>query len=411
SEEDWDRESAIMGDIYANGVCNLAACTGSDGTTGLFPANDTWFSHTCVVKPGPASCLDGLFSVRNTEIVCDSAEAHVRDKIITSRGWCVQELTLSKRVLYFAKHQVVWDCRSFIAREQDPTCLLDTKDFNFRSSKHDVHPDIMKYIETCHERGVDPDIFTLYRNWMGTVRRFTLCNLTRQNDKLVAISGLARKFHEALGPNEEYVGGIWKRYSHLHLLWDGSYRTNFRWREYRAPSWSWASFEGCVYNHRTSDEAVSNCTSLIRASTEQKLASANPYGTLSSAILHIEGPLLKMCLGRVSQHMVTTFVTKCGLQFSVTQGFLIVLDFNVGGIDSIDVYCLLVVQEAHSEEKTQLAGLVLVRQGSVKGQYIRIGLGFVLPTELLQEARSQRLADENDYEFILENKDYKISVI
>ena len=412
SAEDWERESAIMGDIYGNGLCNLAASTGSDGTTGLFPANDTWFSHTCVVKAGPASCLDGSFSIRNTEILCDSATAHVRDKLITSRAWCVQERILSKRILHFAKHQVVWDCRTFLAREQDPTCLLDNKGYKFSDDKRNINYNITEH-ETCRKGGVDPNIFELYRQWMNVVRTFTRCNLTRHTDKLKAISGLARKFHESLGPNEEYVGGLWKHYLYLHLLWDGSAgRTNFRWKEYRAPSWSWASFEGSVYNHRTNSEAITTCTSLVRASTEQKHVKADPYGALSSAILFIEGPLLKLRLGLSGskQYLVPTFSTESGTHFSLSQGFLVNLDFNVSGIDIMDAHCLVVIQETFPH-KTQLAGLILVRQETVKGQYIRIGHGFTLPIELLREARSRRLADKNDYESILENGDYRISII
>ena len=228
----------------------------------------------------------------------------------------------------------------------------------------------------------------------------------------MAVSDLARKIHEALGPNEAYVGGVWERNLHLHLLWDvTSNRTNFRWKEYRAPTWSWASVEGDVYNHRTNPEAAFNCISLIRASTEQKPAKADPYGALSSAILHTEGPLLKVCFGpRATQHIVTTMTTQSGLKFSLYQRFSATLDFNFPDSGPMDVHCLVVIQEVH-EGKPQLAGLVLVRQESVKGQYIRIGLRFVLPIELLREARSQRLVDEDDYEYILENGDYMISII
>jgi hypothetical protein len=424
SEDDWEREAAIMGEIYGNGLCNLAAATGSDGTTGLFPANDTWFSHTCVIKAGPESCLDGSFSIRNKEILCDNASAHIRDKLITSRGWCVQERVLSKRNLYFAKHQVSWDCRTSFAREQDPKCLVD-EDYTFPKSKRDTNFYTTEYAETCRKRGVEPNIIELYRQWMGVVQTYTRCNLTRHTDKLVAISGLARKFHESLGPNEEYVAGLWKHYLYLHLLWDGSgdNRTNFRWREYRAPSWSWASHEGPVYNHRTNSEAISSCTSLVRATTEVKPVKADPYSAVSSAILHIEGPLLKLCLGSRTprQYSMRDFRTESGMHFSLSQGFLISLDFKFPGNNTLDVHCLLMIQETHPQEtltevsslvrQEQLAGLILVRQETIQGQYIRIGLGSTLPIELLREARVQRLADKNDYESILENGDYRISII
>lgn len=308
----------------------------------------------------------------------------------------------------------MWDCRTLVAREQDPTRLLDSTDYGFTGYKRDIQQQRQEYDEICLRRGVNPNVFVLYREWMRIVLYYTRCNLTRHTDKLVAVSGLARKIHEALGPDEEYVGGIWKYYLHLHLLWDvRSGRTNFRWKEYTAPSWSWASIEGSVYNHRTNDEAASDCTSLIRGSTEQKPAKADPYGALSSAILYVEGPLLEVSLGprKKVSHIVTTLTTKSGVQFSLPSDRVNVdLDFNFPGNDPMDVHCLIVIQEMDTDQN-QLAGLILARQDSVKGQYIRIGLGFVLPTELLGEARSQRLADEGDYECMLENGDYRISII
>ena len=115
------------------------------------------------------------------------------------------------------------------------------------------------------------------------------------------------------------------------------------------------------------------------------------------------------------------FRTESGMHFSLSQGFLISLDFKFPGNNTLDVHCLLMIQETYSQEtltevsslvrQEQLAGLILVRQETIQGQYIRIGLGSTLPIELLREARVQRLADKNDYESILENGDYRISII
>ena len=150
---------------------------------------------------------------------------------------------------------------------------------------------------------------------------------------------------------------------------------------------------------------------------------ADPYSALSSGILYIEGPLLKLCLGSRTprQYGIRDFSTESGMHFSLSQGFMITLDFKYPGNDALNVHCILIIKETHPNEsrtkvyknvrEEQTVGLILMRQETVKGQYVRIGLGFTLPIELLREARAQRLADQNDYESILQNGDYRISII
>jgi hypothetical protein len=82
----------------------------------------------------------------------------------------------------------------------------------------------------------------LARKWFYIIESYAQRNLTVSNDKLIAISGIARLFASRFGAS--YVAGLWKTDLELQLVW-------YRWGEsyeqpegYRAPSWSWASGDG-----------------------------------------------------------------------------------------------------------------------------------------------------------------------
>lgn len=80
--------------------------------------------------------------------------------------------------------------------------------------------------------------------------------LTHRKDKLIALSGLAHSYYERenrvvasyktckgeqLG---KYAAGVWEAHMPSTLLWQT--RSAQRPLEYRAPSWSWASVDGCI---------------------------------------------------------------------------------------------------------------------------------------------------------------------
>lgn len=71
-------------------------------------------------------------------------------------------------------------------------------------------------------------------------------DLTRKTDKLMAFSGIAQRMQRVL--NDEYLAGLWKQHLPYHLLWSKRKDNPIapEPRDYRAPSWSWASVDGKV---------------------------------------------------------------------------------------------------------------------------------------------------------------------
>ena len=72
--------------------------------------------------------------------------------------------------------------------------------------------------------------------WEFIVNAFMERTLSFSNDKLPAISGIARHVKETR-PNDTYIAGMWKADLPRCLLWGGGERARRR-PAYRAPSWS-----------------------------------------------------------------------------------------------------------------------------------------------------------------------------
>src|ERR1700722_7064597 len=96
----------------------------------------------------------------------------------------------------------------------------------------------------------NPDLHT-YSTWGLVVEMYTKGQLTKENDKLVAIAGVAAMFKALL--DDEYLAGLWRRYLPNQLLWhvDDGWRNRSKNKRPEcpiAPSWSWASIIGPVAN-------------------------------------------------------------------------------------------------------------------------------------------------------------------
>ena len=87
----------------------------------------------------------------------------------------------------------------------------------------------------------------LLQRWSEFVSTYTNGKLSRQSDKLVACSVMAKEMSPFLG---DYTAGLWKDYMPSQLLW---YQPSFRMmnstdelhrgRSRLAPTWSWASLD------------------------------------------------------------------------------------------------------------------------------------------------------------------------
>ncbi|EAT78046.1 hypothetical protein SNOG_14506 [Parastagonospora nodorum SN15] len=91
-----------------------------------------------------------------------------------------------------------------------------------------------------------PEFGLGHDRWLDLVSRYTSMSLTNPSDKLVALSGIAKR--RVAHTQDDYMAGMWRKNILHHLLW--YMRRNVAIRDqniqgrhasYRAPTWSWAS--------------------------------------------------------------------------------------------------------------------------------------------------------------------------
>ncbi|KAH9211719.1 heterokaryon incompatibility protein-domain-containing protein, partial [Leptodontidium sp. 2 PMI_412] len=232
SQEDWARESSVMGDVYKNALCNIAATAAPDGRTGCFLERNPLLARTCRLRieglPGPAPKSQVYDLARG-----DFWKQGISAAPLIRRGWVLQERILAPRIIHFGKTQLFWECHELDSCEMFP----------------DGVP--REYLGDEADRfwPLDPmiDSFIL---WRGIVETYTKCLLTERKDKLVAISAIARQFEPIL--KDEYIAGLWRRHLAQHLLWkvvtpQSAALPTTDSEIYCAPSWSWASVPGPVF--------------------------------------------------------------------------------------------------------------------------------------------------------------------
>ncbi|KAH6684977.1 heterokaryon incompatibility protein-domain-containing protein, partial [Plectosphaerella plurivora] len=226
--DDWARESALMAAIYSNSHLTLAATASKNGSEGLFKerAVDT-FSMTV---PGLAPLAASVMRRREHECLLNIDEESVdyfEDSLpLNTRAWVYQERLLSPRFLHFSTDELVWECRQLRACEcgrvpqprETENRSVDTPDRLFFQL-----PDAEKY-------------------WYQLIKKYTQLKITKDFDRLPAVSGIARRLMSA----ENYMAGLRKSHAISDLSWLTTSVKSKRPSVFQAPSWSWASVMGPI---------------------------------------------------------------------------------------------------------------------------------------------------------------------
>lgn len=121
--------------------------------------------------------------------------------------------------------------------------------------------------------------------WGVLIEVYTTTSLTFPGDKLIAISGVAKKYRQDL--NDEYIAGMWRKDLANWILWYVKPSPSPRPQTYRAPSWSWASVDNEVGTLR------GNLTGMIATVEDVRLhhVTEDTTGAISGGWLDLTGTL------------------------------------------------------------------------------------------------------------------------
>jgi hypothetical protein len=162
---------------------------------------------------------------------------------LSTRGWCYQERKLLPRVLHFTDDELYWECECW--QTQESQVFVESA---FRNARGPPPPAEWR----GDKMGREPE-HAYYHRWRETIEEYSRRYLTRDTDRLVAISGVLRAYFWrqilANAPQDVYLAGLFKGDFVDSMFW---IKDNFfpgRMRHTSAcvaPSWSWASVIGAV---------------------------------------------------------------------------------------------------------------------------------------------------------------------
>ncbi|KAI1480890.1 HET-domain-containing protein [Daldinia eschscholtzii] len=316
SESDWQREASTMVDIYRHSFCNISAISPcvhpSLGGISHCRADNMRLLYPFIInveirvptgwKPLAESSelCDGPWIVWNDSVWIDEIERAP----LHTRGWVAQERFLSNRILYFTRNQIYWECFGGSLCESDIMLRLVNSGKGLRRASEDYidrkidfgYRAARQMIFIIKARHTEIPIHPFF--WRTLLSTYSSCTLTKDSDKLVALSGIAKAFKGA--KCNVYLAGLWKDSIYYDLLWKtkAGKGSLIRRNTSYAPSWSWASvatretgsgFELCFI------EWDSIAQPLLRV-TDQRIVTEPPggdnTGILRSAELDIECKLL-----------------------------------------------------------------------------------------------------------------------
>ncbi|RKL08650.1 hypothetical protein BFJ68_g9444 [Fusarium oxysporum] len=122
--------------------------------------------------------------------------------------------------------------------------------------------------------------------WNSLVQRYTQRNLTRQTDRILAISGLAQIFSPMRGG--AYAAGLWVKDFPDTLLWENRSRALYPRPSDQGPSWSWTAINSTVTWGAGHGKDVLSVDS-IECDLDQASA---PFGSVKRGALRVTGPAL-----------------------------------------------------------------------------------------------------------------------
>ncbi|KAI0379483.1 hypothetical protein F5Y04DRAFT_290368 [Hypomontagnella monticulosa] len=181
---DWHSQSSMMGSVYRNSRCNIAATWASDSNDGCFSERDPSIIDTSgTLIPRNSFAIDFYMTLN------DLYDIDILQAPLNKRAWVVQERYLARRQLNFSKHQVYWECLELTASEQNPTGWETCS----KTNKPTLNPQ-------------NEDDFN--RVWPELVEYYSNCTATVRSDRMVALAGLASEFR--IASRDEYLAGLWK---------------------------------------------------------------------------------------------------------------------------------------------------------------------------------------------------------
>jgi hypothetical protein len=410
AREDWLAESASMDKIYNNSYCNISATAAANSEEGLFSSREPhtlWEDEINLnvegipVEPGQQSQP----SIQRCVIQDLSFWARTIDEApVNRRGWVLQERLMAPRVLHFCENQVAWECSQLEAAEsaRDGVPTLRLRAAN--KLAEDSVKALGQWDHDSHAQFTPPTIDAL-EHWQTVVERYSKTQLTKPEDKLIALSGFAKSYQ--IPSTGTYLAGLWKDRLASQLLWrvdpvfaNGRFEyPSTRPDKYRAPTWSWAAVntpQGITCGDITDEEML-----ITVENPTVDLETDNEFGLVKGGQLYLRGVLKHIELKKLEKNGSVRYgwnLLSRGRGASPIKHTIVYLDSPSSEVDILDsngcVYCM----PARKDSDNYLVCLLLQLEitDTETGKYRRIGLTKISPYERGQSEVRELSGDETN---------------
>ena len=300
-EAEWARESVSMGLVYANAQCVLSTTAADHASMSCITQRDN-FRSDCLFAQSEAG--NRALGVRWQPRLMEQLEEKVEAAMLSTRGWSFQERYLACRTLHFAQGCVIFECNEIVASDNEIHEVsqhykvrrgfkfdgISHAEFDCRYAARNIPPTIkikeridrkyssksrrvtrtvpnpnfkpqQEYIARLAQRsarlgvrgtfetlwlfkGTSPiEMVSFHNCWFEIVEQYSKRALSRHEDKLFAISGMARFIQSNTGIT--FCSGLWQRMLPYNLLWCRFGEAVNR-SSRPLPTWSWASIDGRI---------------------------------------------------------------------------------------------------------------------------------------------------------------------
>jgi hypothetical protein len=209
--EDWRREAARIPEVYANAAVTVASCV-KDAFVG-FLKQSSWIPQAALcqlnVQWNNADSATTIAIFEESKHKGWQEHFYPEDgKPWNLRAWTLQERLLSTRTLYFANGKIFYECNT-AQFSRSCSSPLSLKCF---------HEDSAIVAKAALQ---DLDAHALMGMWYHIVADYSRRHLTKGQDRLAAISGLARIVARKV--KSDYWAELWASEFIYGLLWKSSY--------------------------------------------------------------------------------------------------------------------------------------------------------------------------------------------
>ncbi|OCL09971.1 HET-domain-containing protein [Glonium stellatum] len=391
SAEDWEMESAVMGDIYRNALFTISAAQAKDGADGCFSRRNSNVNRPCKMnlyfgqrpqdRATPKEDIGG--EPQRSVYVYPFTSGNAVGPLY-KRAWVYQEQALSTRTLAFGKDNVYWVCPSMNANENYPMgyrqrSSMPAAEFLRELKGSESEPDEFEMEEDLHDL------------WYGIIEEYSTRSLTKATDRLPAVSGLAAEINKRL-EDDQYIAGLWREDLKRGLLWScpDLRKTGLRAKpplQYVAPSWSWASLAGRLISFSYAKQIFKygDCVEDLEIQgVGRKLKGLNPFGEVLHGMIKISSRLVPVALEPNSDIMTSNDTENVGEKVTLymLDGSRAVGALNLDALEVFDapIWVLAMAEKHETEDHWTTVCLALIETGFKVGEwteYRRVGLAGV----------------------------------